>query len=93
MNGWRTGENPARWRGHLELLLPKKSKVSRVEHHAALPWKDMPQFWRELLKLDTTAPLALRFVILTAARTAEVIGATWPEIDIEERVWTIPRSA
>jgi integrase len=88
--GWRTGENPARWRGHVENLLPARSKVARVEHHAALPWTEIDAFMAKLREQDGTAALALRFAILTAARTGEVIGAQWSEIDLEGAIWTIP---
>ncbi len=88
--GYRTGENPARWRGHLENLLPKKSKVRRVEHHAALPYGELATFMTELRQQDGLAARALEFAILTAARTGEVIGATWAEIDLEARLWTVP---
>lgn len=87
---WRTGENPARWRGHLAQLLPKRSKVAAVEHHAALPWGEVPAFMVALAGLDGMGVQALRFAILTAARTGEVIGATWGEIDLAEKTWTIP---
>jgi len=79
--GWRNGDNPARWRGHVAKLLPPTSRVQRVEHHAALPWRDMPTFWQELAGQEGVAAMALRFAILTAARTGEVIGAQWREID------------
>lgn len=88
--GARDGENPARWRNHLALILPKRSKLATVKHHAAVPWRDMPAFWAELSALPDVGPQALRFAILTAARTEEVIGARWPEIDLEQRVWSIP---
>jgi integrase len=87
--GYRQGENPARWRGHLENLLPKKSKVRRVEHHAALPYPEMAVFMAELRRHEGIAARALEFAILTAARTGEVIGATWAEIDLEGCLWTI----
>ncbi|HLG87786.1 MAG TPA: integrase arm-type DNA-binding domain-containing protein [Alphaproteobacteria bacterium] len=87
---WRDAENPARWRGHLENLLAKRSKVARVEHHAALPWKDMAAFMDTLTGQEGAGALALRFAILTAARTGEVIGARWAEIDTKEKIWTIP---
>jgi integrase len=90
VHGWRTGENPARWRGHLENALPARAKVSKVEHHAALPWGEMGTFMVELEKQDGVAALALRFTILTAARTGEVIGARWSEIDMKAAVWTVP---
>lgn len=88
--GYRTGENPARWKGHLQNLLPKKSKVRRVEHHAALPYAEIGAFMTELREQPGTAARALEFAILTAARTGEVIGARWDEFDLAERVWTIP---
>jgi integrase len=88
--GWRTGDNPARWRGHVENLLPKRSKVAAVEHHAALPWAEMGSFMAALDKQAGTAALALRFTILTAARTGEAIGARWSEIDISGATWVIP---
>ena len=89
-HGYRQGENPARWRGHLENLLPRPVKVRRVEHHAALPYREMGAFMTELRRQDGVAPRALEFAILTAARTGEVIGARWEEIDIAERLWTVP---
>jgi integrase len=88
--GHRQGENPARWRGHLENLLPKKSKVRRVEHHAALPYGELGAFMAELRSQEGVAARALEFAILTAARTGEVIGATWAEIDLEGHLWTVP---
>jgi integrase len=88
--GLRDGENPARWRGHLDKLLPARSKVRRVEHHAALPFDDLPAFMGRLGKQEGTAARALAFTILTAARTGETIGAKWDEIDLVARVWTIP---
>jgi integrase len=88
--GYRQGENPARWRGHLENLLPKKTKVRRVEHHAALPYVELPEFMAELRRQEAIGAKALQFAILTVARTGEVIGARWSEIDLERRVWVIP---
>lgn len=88
--GYRQGENPARWRGHLQNLLPKRSKVQRVEHHAVLPFVQISEFIASLRQQNGTSPLALEFTILTAARTGEVIGATWDEIDLAERAWTVP---
>ena len=87
---WRTGENPARWRGHLENVLPKKSKVAKVQHHAALPWRESGTFMKLLAAEQGTAALAFRFAILTAARTGEVLGARWAELDLQHAVWTIP---
>ncbi|MDN3574288.1 tyrosine-type recombinase/integrase [Methylobacterium longum] len=88
--GYRQGENPARWRGHLQNLLPKRSKVQRVEHHAALPFVEISKFVCELRRQGGTSPLVLEFTILTAARTGEVIGANWDELDLVERIWTVP---
>ena len=88
--GWRSGENPARWRGHLDNLLPRRSKVRAVEHHAALDWRQASAFMSALAEQAGTAALALAFTVLTAARTGEVIGATWGEIDFGARAWTIP---
>jgi integrase len=88
--GYRQGENPARWRGHLENLLPKKTKVRRVEHHAALPYSQIAEFMAELRQQDGIAARALEFAILTAARTGEVLGARWGEINIAERLWIVP---
>lgn len=90
--GWREGENPARWRGHLANMLPKRSKVARVEHHAALPWKAMSGFMAELAARQDNgmAALALQFTILTAARSGETLGARWSEIDLADAVWTVP---
>jgi integrase len=88
--GHRQGENPARWRGHLDKLLPNKTKVRRVEHHAALPYPEISAFMAELRQQEGVAALALEFAILTAARTGEVIGARWDEFNLAERLWTIP---
>jgi integrase len=88
--GYRQGENPARWRGHLENLLPKKSKVRPVKHHAALPYVDLADFMASLRQQEGAAARALEFTILTAARTGEVLGATWAEFDLANRLWTIP---
>ncbi len=88
--GYREGENPARWRGHLQNVLPARGQIQRVEHHAAMHYADIPAFIAELSKREGVAAKALEFAILTAARTGEVIGATWDEIDLEGRMWTIP---
>ena len=87
--GWRTGENPARWRGHLAVLLPKRHRRT-VRHHPALPFAEMAEFMAELRTREATAARALEFTILTAARTSETIGATWAEIDLKARLWTVP---
>src|SRR5215472_6488428 len=88
--GYRHGDNPARWRGHLENLLPKKTKVRRVEHHAALPYAEMAGFMAELREQEGIGARALEFAILTAARTGEVRGAKWDEIDLSTKLWTVP---
>lgn len=88
--GYRSGDNPARWKGRLEYQLPAKRKVRRVEHHAALPYAEMPAFMSALRVQDNPTARALEFAILTAARTGEVTGAPWHEIDAEGHLWTIP---
>jgi integrase len=91
--GYRpAGANPARWKGHLQNLLPARSRVQPIEHFAALPFADIGAFMRDLRALDTVPSKALEFCILTAARTAEVVGARWEEINIQDRVWTVPAS-
>jgi integrase len=90
VRGYRDGENPARWRGHLDHLLPARSKVRRVQHHSALPYAEIPGFIATLRGRDAIAARALEFAILTAARTGEALGAKWAEIDLDARVWTIP---
>ncbi|MBC6718852.1 site-specific integrase [Aurantimonas sp. DM33-3] len=87
--GLRSGENPARWRGHLEMLLPKRQKLQRG-HHAAMPYQDIPGFMADLHSQKATAALALEFTILTAARSGEALGALWSEMDQEAKMWTIP---
>ncbi|MGL5446766.1 MAG: tyrosine-type recombinase/integrase [Rhabdaerophilum sp.] len=89
VKGWRSGENPARWRGHLDKLLPKRPKLVRG-HHAAMRFEDVPAFMAELRAREATAALALEFAILTAARSGEALGAGWPEIDFDKAVWTVP---
>lgn len=88
--GFRSGENPARWRGHLDHLLPKRQVLSRG-HHAAMTIDEAPAFLAEVCKRDTVAAWALEFCILTAARSGEVLGATWDEIDVHGRIWIVPR--
>lgn len=88
--GYREGENPARWKGHLSNLLAKRSKVAKVQHHAALPFAEAPAFAKALTEQPGVAAKALAFTILTAARTGETIGATWAEIDLSAKAWTIP---
>jgi integrase len=90
VRGYRTGENPARWRGHLDHLLPAKAKVRKVEHHAALPYVRIGAFLVALRQQDGIAARALEFLILTATRTGETLGATWNEVDIGAKLWTLP---
>jgi integrase len=90
VRGYRDGENPARWRGHLDKLLPPPSKIRRVEHLAALPYADLPSFLGRLRQRDAIAARALEFLILTAARTSEVIGVRWSEVDLLDKIWTVP---
>jgi integrase len=87
--GYRTGENPARWRGHLDKLLPARSEVRRVAHHAALPYAELPKFLASLREQEGVAARALEFAILTAARTGEVIGARWKEMDLLDKTWRL----
>ncbi|NTI22267.1 integrase arm-type DNA-binding domain-containing protein [Rhizobium rhizogenes] len=87
---YRSGENPARWRGHLDKLLPARSKVAKVKHHEALPYRDINPLVVEMQANDSTSARALEFTILTGVRTNEAIGAMWSEIDKGNRMWTIP---
>jgi integrase len=89
-HGYREGENPAKWRGNLDKVFPKRSKVQRVVHHAAMKYAEMPGFVRELRSTSGAAHRALEFAILTAARSGEVRGARWDEFDLEDGLWTIP---
>ena len=90
VRGYRTGENPGRWRGNIDHLLPARSKVRAVKHHAALPYGEIVAFMKELRTIEGTGAAALEFLILTAARTGEVIGACWPEIDLKGQIWKVP---
>ena len=90
VHGFRIGDNPARWRGHLEHLLPPQGKVAPVKHHAALPYAEVPAFVVELRERNGAAQ-AFEFLILTAARTDEVLGATWDEFDLDLGLWTVPK--
>jgi integrase len=87
--GWRSGENPALWRGHLKSVLPARQKLTRG-HHAAMPYDQVPSFAKRLRAADAMAARALEFLILTAARSGEVYGALWGEIDLEKALWVIP---
>jgi integrase len=88
--GYRSGENPAAWRGHLDHLLPSPKKIGDHGHYAAMPYADVPAFLAELRDRHGVAALALEFALLTACRTNEVLGARWSEFDLGARVWTIP---
>lgn len=88
--GYRQGDNPARWRGHLDHLLPSRASVRGVKHHAALPFLEIGAFFAALGARAGVAPRALAFTILTAARTSEALGASWAEIDLDAAVWTVP---
>ena len=87
---YREGENPARWKGHLDKLLPAKSKIAVVKHHAALPYEDIGTFMEQLAERESITAKGLAFQILTACRSGEVMAATWSEIDMAGAVWTIP---
>ena len=87
--GFREGENPARWRGHLDHLLPRPSKLARG-HHAAMPYDEVAAFVADLRGREALAALALELCILTAARSGEILGMRWEEIDLEKKVWTVP---
>ena len=88
--GWRRGDNPARWRGHLANLLPARARVAPVQHHAAMAWRELPKFIERLASSPGMAAAALRFTILSAARSAEARGARWREIDFLHLTWTVP---
>jgi len=90
VRGYRKGENPARWRGHLDKLLPARSKIQKVEHHPALPYDEIADFTAVLRGQEGIGARALEFLILTAARTGEIIGARWDEVDLEEKIWVVP---
>lgn len=87
--GYRQGENPARWRGHLAQVLPARTRLSRG-HHRAMSYEAVPAFVADLAKREAVAALALEFTILTAARTGEVVGAEWGEVDLAKAIWTVP---
>ena len=87
---FRTGDNPARWRGHLENLLANPNKIAPVKNHPALPWQEIGEFVSDLEHRDGIAARAVRFAILTACRSGEIRGAAWDEIDLQAKVWTVP---
>src|SRR5262245_62034716 len=86
----REGQNPAQWRGHLDQLLPARSKLRRIRHHAALPYAQVPALMAELRSRRSISARALEFAILTAARSGEALGARWDEIDLKQRIWVVP---
>jgi len=90
VRGYRKGDNPARWRGHLDKLLPRPGKVAKTKHHPALPFAQTGHFMQQLRKDTAIASRALEFLILTAARTNEVIRAHWSDIDLDGKVWVVP---
>jgi integrase len=90
VQGYREGENPARWKGHLDKLLPARAKVRKVEHFTALPYSEMPSFMAALRAQEGVTARALEFTILTAARTGEVLGMRWGEVALSETLWTVP---
>lgn len=90
VGGFRSGDNPARWRGNLEHALAKPSRVRKVKHHRALPWQEVGAYMAELRQQDGMGARALEFLILTAARSGEARNATWDEIDFDAKLWTIP---
>ena len=90
VRGYRQDENPARWRGHMDKLLPARGKVGRVEHHAALPFAELPGFLVALREQEGIAARAFEFTVLTAARAGETMGARWNEFDLRDKTWTVP---
>ncbi|RRQ22959.1 site-specific integrase [Thiohalobacter thiocyanaticus] len=90
VSGFRSGDNPARWRGNLDAILPKPGKLKKVAHHKAVPVSSGPAFMAALREREGVGSRALEFLILTAGRSGEVRGATWEEIDMEARTWTVP---
>ncbi len=92
VRGYRKGENPARWKGHLDQLLPARSKVAKVKHHHALPYGQMSGFMMQLKEVNSVSALALELAILTATRTNETLKAKWSEFDLKQQLWIIPAS-
>jgi len=90
VRGYRQGDNPARWRGHLQKALPARAKIQKVKHHAALPFADLPDFMSALRAMNGNSARALEFAILTATRTNETLKARWSEIEFKTKIWTIP---
>lgn len=90
VHGWREQSNPARWKGRLDKLLPKPEKLKKQEHFAALDYRKLPELMAALRQRSSSAALCLRFIILTACRSSEARGATWGELDLQARIWTVP---
>lgn len=90
VRGWRTGDNPASWKGHLDQVFPAKAKVARISHHASMAYAEMPRFWPRLELQDGMGARALQLAILTATRSGEVLLSTWQEFDLDNRCWSIP---
>ena len=90
VRGFRSGDNPARWRGHLQEMFPAVGKIAKVNHHEAMPYVDVPSLMAKLRDRDHLAARALEFTILTAARAGETLGSTWNEIDLTAKTWTVP---
>jgi len=89
-HGYRDQTNPARWRGHLDKLLPRPTRIKKPAHYPAMPYADLPTFMSELWANESLSALALQFLILTATRTSEALQIRWEEIDLEAHTWTIP---
>lgn len=90
--GLRQGPNPAQWKGHLALTLPARSKIAPIKHQKAVPVDEVPAFYKDVAEAEGIGAVALRFLLLTCVRSSEARGATWEEVDLERRVWTIPAS-
>jgi integrase len=90
--GYRSGDNPAAWRGHLQKALPKKSEIKKIKHHAALPYGEIGSFMQTLRERETFSRLAFELCVLTATRSGETLGARWSEFDFGKKIWTIPAS-
>jgi integrase len=90
VRGYRVGDNPARWKGHLGEVLPARGQIKKVQHHRALPFAEVPDFMAQLAEREGVAAWALEFLILTAARSGEAIRARWSEIDLDGRLWVVP---
>jgi integrase len=88
---WRTGSNPARWKGHLKSILPSPQKIAQVKHHKAMPYKELPTFLTKLNQMDGMGARCLEMLILTCLRTNECTGAKWSEIDLDKRLWIVPK--